>query len=206
MAEANTTYIRECLARLGQGDQHARGDLIRAASKRLTELTQAMFKSYGRLRRWEETDDVVQSALLRLHRALAAVTPETPRDFYRLATAQIRRELIDLSRHHYGPEGAALRHESAAPSQESETPDQLPAGPGHTTYDPSQLAVWTEFHRQANELPEEEREVFDLVWYQGLKQAEAAELLGVSARTVMRRWQSACFKLHDALQGIMPGA
>jgi hypothetical protein len=39
-----------------------------------------------------------------------------------------------------------------------------------------------------------------------LTQAEAAEVLGVSARTVLRRWQSACLALHDALRGILPDA
>lgn len=42
MVEPNTTYIQECLNRLGQGDQHARADLIRAAADRLTELAHAM--------------------------------------------------------------------------------------------------------------------------------------------------------------------
>ena len=38
-----------------------------------------------------------------------------------------------------------------------------------------------------DDLPEDEREVFDLVRIQGLTQAEAAEVLGVSAKTVQRR-------------------
>jgi DNA-directed RNA polymerase specialized sigma24 family protein len=40
--------------------------------------------------------------------------------------------------------------------------------------------------------------------YQGLSQAEAAELLGVAERTVKRRWQTARRKLHEALQGEVP--
>jgi RNA polymerase sigma factor (sigma-70 family) len=36
-------------------------------------------------------------------------------------------------------------------------------------------------------LPDDEREVFDLVRIQGMSQPEAAELLGVSAKTVQRR-------------------
>ncbi|MBX9585466.1 MAG: DUF134 domain-containing protein, partial [Gemmataceae bacterium] len=70
--------------------------------------------------------------------------------------------------------------------------------------DPGRLAAWTDFHQQAEALPEDEREVFELVWYQGLKQTEAAALLSVSDRTVLRRWQAACLKLHDALRGIVP--
>jgi RNA polymerase sigma-70 factor (ECF subfamily) len=205
MAVHDSIYVQQCLERLRQGDAGARDDLIRAACDRLTELTHAMFKSYNRLRRWEETDDVLQSALVRLHRALGTIAPETPRDFYRLATTQIRRELIDMTRHYYGPQGPARRHESARSSELGGTPDGSAAGSGNSTLDPSQLAVWTDFHRKAEALSEDEREVFDLVWYQGLKQNEAADLLGLSARTVLRRWQSACFKLHDAMQGILPG-
>jgi DNA-directed RNA polymerase specialized sigma24 family protein len=37
-----------------------------------------------------------------------------------------------------------------------------------------------------------------LLFYQGLSQAEAAALLGVSVRTIQRRWHEALQKLHDA--------
>ncbi len=46
--------------------------------------------------------------------------------------------------------------------------------------------------------------MFDLLWYQQLSQAEAAQLLNVSERTVKRRWASARLKLHDALGGQSP--
>ncbi len=58
--------------------------------------------------------------------------------------------------------------------------------------------------RTTERLPAEEREVFDLLWYQELSQAEAAALLGVSERTIKRRWQSARIMLHDALKGEIP--
>jgi RNA polymerase sigma-70 factor (ECF subfamily) len=41
--------------------------------------------------------------------------------------------------------------------------------------------------RAIGELPEEEREAFDLVRIQGMTQAEAAQVLGVSVVTVKRR-------------------
>jgi RNA polymerase sigma factor (sigma-70 family) len=71
---------------------------------------------------------------------------------------------------------------------------------------PDRLAAWTEFHEQVERLPEEEREVFSLLWYKGLSQAEAAEVLGVSDRTIKRRWQSARLHLHEALGGQLPEA
>ena len=67
------------------------------------------------------------------------------------------------------------------------------------------MVAWREFHEQVDLLPDEEREVFDLIWYQGLMHTQAAELLDVSARTVKRRWQSACLKLHHLLGGELPG-
>ena len=41
--------------------------------------------------------------------------------------------------------------------------------------------------------PAEEREVFGLLWYDGLTQEEAAAVLETSVRTIKRRWQSARF-------------
>jgi RNA polymerase sigma factor (sigma-70 family) len=75
-------------------------------------------------------------------------------------------------------------------------------GPSDTadqTGDPSHLAQWSEFHEKVRELPEEEREVVDLYWYQGLTQAETAQLLGVHEKAVSRRWLSARLKLSEWL-------
>ena len=53
-------------------------------------------------------------------------------------------------------------------------------------------------------LPEEEREAFDLVRIQGLTQAEAAQVLGVSAMTVSRRLKSGLQLLAEALGDLRP--
>ncbi|HYT92213.1 MAG TPA: sigma-70 family RNA polymerase sigma factor, partial [Gemmataceae bacterium] len=71
---------------------------------------------------------------------------------------------------------------------------------------PGDMVAWGEFHEQVGALPAEEQEVFGLVWYQGLSPAEAAALLGVSDRTVRRRWVTACRKLQRALHGEVPEA
>jgi len=155
MSEGATVRLERCLERLRAGDEGARRELLGAAGDRLTRLTRAMLRDYQRLRRWEETGDVLQGALLRLSRALEAVTPATAREFYRLAALQIRRELIDLARHYFGPEGAGAHHESVG--GESAGPA---AQPGDPTCGPTGLAAWAEFHEQAGALPEDEREVF----------------------------------------------
>jgi RNA polymerase sigma-70 factor (ECF subfamily) len=46
-------------------------------------------------------------------------------------------------------------------------------------------------------LPESEQELFNLLFYEGLTQEEAAELLGMGLATVKRRWQSARLKLSE---------
>src|SRR5262249_29172027 len=159
--------------------------------------TRKMLHDYRGVRRWEETGDVFQNAMLRLCRALQTVTPASLREFFRLAALQVRRELIDLARHYYGPEGAGANHVSQAPRDDTSTA----APPGYEaadlTQDPSRLALWTEFHRHVEGLPEEEREVFDLLFYQGLSQAEAAAVVGVSDRTIKSRWRSARLRLHE---------
>ncbi len=42
-------------------------------------------------------------------------------------------------------------------------------------------------------------ETFHLLWYQGLKQHQAAELLGVTERTVKNRWRRARLLLQQKL-------
>jgi len=73
-----------------------------------------------------------------------------------------------------------------------------------STNEPARLATWTEFHERVEGLPDEDRALFDLLWYQGLTQAEAGDILGVSERTVNTRWVKARLKLHRALGGQLP--
>jgi RNA polymerase sigma factor (sigma-70 family) len=40
-------------------------------------------------------------------------------------------------------------------------------------------------------LPEEHRQVFKLAWYLGLDQNAVAKTLGLSRRTIQRKWQEA---------------
>jgi RNA polymerase sigma-70 factor (ECF subfamily) len=198
-ASDSLAQIEGWIARLQAGDPAARDALLGAAGERLRQLAHRMLGTYPRVRRWEETDDVLQNALLRLYRTMKDVPPQSAADFLRLAALNIRRELLDLIKHYYGPQGQGAHHASQDPNQESP-----PEGTAPSSLDPSRLATWSEFHQHVERMPDDERAVFDLLWYQGLTQAQAAQLLGVTERTVKRRWQSARLKLHDALQGEVP--
>jgi RNA polymerase sigma-70 factor (ECF subfamily) len=200
---AGTVQLQKLVERLRAGDQGAFDELIRHSCGRLEQLTRRMLRGFPGVQRWEQTDDVLQGALLRLLRALKAVRPASVREFFGLANEQVRRELLDLARHYYGPEGPGARHATRGAEEDGENPLHERADLSH---EPGGLAEWCELHRHIRELPEDEREAVGLLFYQGLTQAEAAAVLGVTVRTVQRRWQAALLKLHGILKGEWPGA
>jgi RNA polymerase sigma-70 factor (ECF subfamily) len=195
MTEGNSqqTMMQQLLDRAGAGDADAIDALLQHNCTRLTFLTRRMLGDFQRVRRWAETADVLQNALVRLVGALREVKPQSPRDFLALATLQIRRELIDLARQYYGPHGIGANYDSQV-AKDSRGPQ--PAEKADLSHEPSSLAQWSELHQHIDHLPEEERQVVDLIFYQGMAQAEAAEVLNVSVRTLQRRWHTALCKLH----------
>jgi RNA polymerase sigma-70 factor (ECF subfamily) len=192
-ASLHTTWVGERLLRLRAGDPAARRDLAEFAAARLEKLAHAMLRNqFARVGRWVDTGDVVQNAVLRLWKALAEVVPESPLHFHRLAARYVRLELIDLSRHYFGPHGVGANHESGTPVGPA-----APADPPARDADPSERAATADLHAAVQGLPEDELAVTDLLFYQGLTQEEAADLLGVDVRTVQRRWQRARRKLGE---------
>jgi RNA polymerase sigma-70 factor (ECF subfamily) len=198
---AHTSEAQRLLERHRAGDPAARDGLIGLAEGRFVALARAMLRRHPHVRRWEETDDLLQAALLRLHRSLAEVQPESVQHFDNLAAAQIRRQLIDLARSYYGPEGLGARHH---------TDGADPAGRLARVADdagkPDSLESWAAFHEAVERLPDEEREVVNLLWYDNLTHAQAAEALGVATKTIQRRWASARLMIQAALHGESPGA
>lgn len=194
-----TAQLHGWLERMRRGDELARNELYSHIRNRLERLTQKMLGDFPGVGRWAEADDVLQDALLRLDRALSAVQPSSVKAFLGLAAQQIRRELLDLARHHFGPQGAGARHASRGHAADAGPPDRV-----DLTHDPCAVEQWCELHEQIERLPEEERDVVGLLYYQALPQAEAAEILGVAVKTVQRRWRSALLKLHELLGGEWP--
>ena len=200
MTDQTTIHLQRLLDRLRAGDVGARDQLIDRACERLRLLTHWMLRSYPGVRRWEQTDDVLQNVLVRLHRALADMKPESVRHFLNLAALLTRRELRDLARHHFGPEGPGAHHHSdAAGRAADDSGGALQQSPQASTASPSSLAEWTEFHERVEKLPDEEREVVNLLWYEGMTQEAVASLLGVDERTIRRRWRSARLSLQRTM-------
>lgn len=200
-----TDPLQDYVTRFANGDDSALNELLKRSSERLEQLTRAMFRDFSRVHRWEETADVLQSASVRLYRALQATRPTDVRGFFALASLQIRRELTDLARSYFGPEGLGTNYENSdiwPTGAASSNGFDVAASSG--SFDPKRLASWTEFHNEAEQLPPDEREVFDLIYYQGLSQAEAAEVLNISERTLQRRWQNVRLTLRDSFDGRVP--
>ncbi len=199
-----TEDLQPLLDRLAQGDAQARDELIQRSQDRLHRLARKMLRCDPRVARWEQTDDVLQSALLRLYRALEKVKPDSVKAFIGLASRQMQRELIDLARHHYGPQGDARHHASDDGGGKEEERGRALREKPDTGDGPSTLAEWSNYHAKIQELPPEEREVFDCLYYQGFSQKETETYLGISEATVKRRWRSAKLNLARLLRGETP--
>ena len=193
-AVGSDTQLQNLLGLAADGGDAARQALLHHVCDRLLRLTRKMFHGYPNLRRWEQTDDVFQNSMIRLHRALVEVKPESPKHFFNLAAVQIRRELLDLGKHHFGPNGPGNNHHT-----DGQPADEAGGALHGEAAEPHDAQQWSEFHAQVESLPEEEQEIINLIWYEGLSQEEAANLLDISVRTVKRRWHSARMKLYEVL-------
>jgi RNA polymerase sigma-70 factor (ECF subfamily) len=164
-----------------------------------------MLRSYPAVRLMEQTGDVLRDAQMRLWKALENVVPQSTRHYYNLAALEIRRQLIDLARHYKCRLGQGMTQQTeeggGAVYEGEGCLDAVPDG----VAEPKSLEGWTAFHEAVETLPDAEQEVFSLLWYEGLTQERTAEVLGVSLRTVKRRWQDARVKIFTALGGEMPG-
>jgi RNA polymerase sigma-70 factor (ECF subfamily) len=195
---SHSTQLQLLLDRLNQGHDEVRELLVENSLERFRHLTRKMFPRTSALRRLDETDDVLQKAMVRLHRALTQIHPPDVRAYVGLAARQIRWVLSDLAREAAsGPPVEYTGERVPGPTARQE-------GPWDVAGEPSSTAEWAEFHGAIERLPDEAREVFDLLLYEGMTQPEAAEVLGIPLRTFKRRWQQARLLLRDSVRGEWP--
>jgi RNA polymerase sigma-70 factor (ECF subfamily) len=138
-----------------------------------------------------QADEWLGAVAERLLKAMREARPRSVRPFFAPANPHMHWERNDLARRlDEQPAEVELRagRVPASASSGSElTPDGL------------------RMLRAVDELPEEEREVFDLVRIHGMTQAEAAQLLGVSAATVKRRLNRGLQLLTERVADLHPG-
>jgi RNA polymerase sigma-70 factor (ECF subfamily) len=166
-----------------------------------------MLNAFPKVARWEQAEDVLQNAMLRLLRALEATRPDSTRSFFNLAAEAIRRELLDLlDRYRCDKRGMEAHHDSRFHKMSDDPADtgNLAMDPADPNEEQQALERWAEFHEAVGELPPQEAEVFRLIFYNGLTQLEVATLRDMSEKTVQRRWKSACDRLRERFGGAMP--
>ena len=138
-----------------------------------------------------QSDEMLSAVVERLLKALREARPANVRQFFALACQHTRWELNDLARR-------LDEQPRAVELLDGLVPDVPSSGSG-LSRDGRRMI-------QAIEgLPDEEREAFDLVRIQGMSQAEAAQVLEVSAMTVNRRLNRGLQLLADALGDLYPG-
>jgi RNA polymerase sigma factor (sigma-70 family) len=193
-----TTELHDLVDRIRAGDRDAANALIRRSTQRLENLASRMLKGFPGVARWEQTDDVFVNAVGRLLRTLGEVTPDSVAGFFRLAAQAVRRQLLDMARHYSGAMNHAAHH------------DSVPDGPPATSHWASRpkevrnLERWAAFHEAVERLPDEDRELFELGYYEGLSKEEMARLYQVDEKTVRRRWNKATRRLAEALGDEIP--
>ena len=170
--------------------------LLERAADRLHHLCAALLhRSYPRLTRPPlnlQADELLGAVVERLLKALRRARPGTVRQFFALAGQHMRWELNDMARR--------LDEQPAV----EELRDGLVPAPATSD---SGLSPDARLMLEAiGRLPEDEREAFDLVHIQGLSQAEAAEVLGVTSRTVKRRLDRGIRLLTERLGDLNPDA
>lgn len=201
MPEENITQL---VKKYREGDASARENLAAAVYERLVRLSRKMLRDgSGAVQRWEQTEDLAHAAWFRIQRALEDPTVDVSDHvhFFRLAARHIRFELIDLYRRHTGANGLAANHHTTPSGSDNEAANEDGERfAANLTSDPKRIAAWGEFHILVDSLPEKEKEIVDLLWYQGLKQQDAADLLGVDVKTIKRRWREVKIRLSELLE------
>jgi RNA polymerase sigma-70 factor (ECF subfamily) len=200
MREEPTTVVIQRYLNALAGDTAAEPiirELLDRAVGRLRMLSAAMlYRKYPRLTQPPlnlETDELLGGVVAGLLTALRTIRPQTVRQFFALANQHMRWQLNDLARLLDEQPAAVALAESgvAAPPSSS--------GSGLTPDARRMLQA-------IDGLPEDEREVFDLIRIQGLTYAEAAEVVGVSIKTVQRRLNRARLRLAEQLADLRPVA
>ena len=200
MNEAPTTIIIQRYLDALPGDAATEPivrELLERAVGRLHMLcARFLYRSYPRLTRPPvnmETDELLGGVVAGLLTALEKTRPPTVRRFFALANQHMRWQLNDLARRlDERPIAASLMEASVVAVPDSTTSGLSPDGR-------RMLEV-------IDGLPEDEREVFDLVGIQGLSHAEVAMVIGASEKTVQRRLNRARLLLAERLADLRPVA
>lgn len=194
--EHTTAEVQRYLLELG-GDTPSepvvRALLERSAARLHVLCATMLFRQYPRLTRPPlnlQSEEMLSAVVERLLKAMREVHPETTRQFFALANRHMRWELNDLARRLDQRTQALGLHADAVPAPQT----------SGSVLGPNAIRMLEAIEA----LPDEEREVFELIRIQGFTQSEAAELIGISPKTVQRRLNRGLLILSEQLSDLRP--
>jgi RNA polymerase sigma factor (sigma-70 family) len=198
MTEEHTTVVVQRYLDELAGDSPAepivRALLDRAVRRLHLLCASLLYRSYPRLAQPPlnvQADELLGAIAERLLKALREARPRTVRQLFALANQHMRWELNDLARRLDDQPVAVELCEGLVPAPDSSRSGLTPDG--------------RRMLQAIGELPEDEREAFDLVRVQGMSQTEAAQVIGVSVATVKRRMNRGLRLLTEKLADLRPG-
>ncbi len=176
--------------------------LARAVNRLHLLCARLLHRSYPRLTRGPLNlcpEELLSAVVERLLKAMRQVRPGTVRQFFALVNQHMRWELNDLARRLDEQASAAELRESRLPA---------PTPPDSDTAPSSQAAGagLARILAAIEDLPDNEREAFNLVRIQGMTWPEAAQVVGVSVKTVQRRLNRSLALLAERLGDPGPAA
>ena len=196
LTEHTTAVVQRYLEALA-GDQPAE-PIVRALLDRSVRRLQMLcgnllYREYRRLTLPPlnlQPEEMLSAVVERLLKAMHSTRPQTVRQFFAMVNRHMRWELNDLARRLDEQPAAVELNEGLVPAPPTSGSVLSPDG--------------RRMLEAIDRLPEEEHEVFGLVRIQGLTHGEAAEILGVSAKTVQRRLNRSLVLLAKELDHLRP--
>ena len=194
--QRTTVAVQSYLDELAAGapsETVIRALLSRSAERLHLLCTTLLFQSYRRLTRPPvnlQADELLGAVVGRLLKAMREVRPQNVRQFFGLANRHMRWELNDMARRLDEQSAVLELQENAVAAPESSG---------------SVISAKARRMLEAIEsLPEEEREVFELLRIQGMSYVETAQVVGVSESTVHRRLNRGLVLLEEKLADLRP--
>jgi RNA polymerase sigma factor (TIGR02999 family) len=185
------TPITDLLLHAADGNRHALDEVFRALYPDLRRVAHARLYAHGRAHGLGTTA-LVHESFIRLVNA-RQVRVEDRHHFFTYAAKTMRNLIVDELR-----AGHAERRGGGVAALSLGADDEMPLAapaPGDEA-----LAVHEEL-RELERLEPELAEVVEMRYFGGYSDVEIAELLGVTERTVRRRWDKARAALYLALKG-----
>ena len=152
----------------------------------------------GRYMRGERPDHTLQPTAL-VHEAYLRLTHKDRIDwqsrahFYAVASGEMRRILVDHA-----------RNRAAAKRGGSLEKVSLENAAVYCTSRPEELVALDDTLREFAKWAPRQARIVEMLFFGGLTEAEIAEVLGISVRTVKRDWSAARAWLHSQMDGGKP--